>query len=178
MNVFDFHIHSWMADEIQWVKSFMESGKPVLGICLGAQIIAAAAGCEVYPGKHKEIGWFNLKFLPGMGQYRICEDLPSVRKVFHWHGDTFDIPEGADRIAESQAFPNQGFIYRDTAIALQFHLEVGPDNVRAMIEHCGDEIREGPYMQTSDEILGEDRFFEDNYRIMYRFLSYLEKKSC
>ena len=175
MNVFDFHVHSWMQDEIDWVGTCIGSGKPVLGICLGAQIIAAALGCEVYPGEHKEIGWFNLKFLPGLGEFRICQDLPAVRKVFHWHGDTFHIPEGACRIAESQAFMNQGFIYRNTTIALQFHLEVTPENVRLMIRHCGDEIGEGPFMQTAEEILEEKRFFRDNQQIMYRFLDHLEK---
>ena len=98
-----------------WLNLF-ESGKPVLGICLGAQIIAAALGAEVYPGQEKEIGWYNLRFLPALGEFRICKELPATRKVFHWHGDTFHIPKGAARIARSQAFPNQGFIYNRQCI--------------------------------------------------------------
>jgi GMP synthase-like glutamine amidotransferase len=173
MNVFDYHIHPWMQDEIDWVKALIERGKPVLGICLGAQIIAAALGSEVYPGEHKEIGWYNLKFLPCLGDYRICRDLPSARKVFHWHGDTFQIPEGAYRIAESQAFANQGFIYEGRVLALQFHLEVTPDSLRELVEHGGDELVDGPFIQKTSEILAEDRFFDENQQLMFRFLDYL-----
>ena len=74
MNVFDFHIHPWMQEEIEWVGEFIRSGKPVLGICLGAQIVAAALGEEVYPGPEKEIGWYNLQFLPSLGEFRIFKD--------------------------------------------------------------------------------------------------------
>jgi GMP synthase-like glutamine amidotransferase len=173
MNVFDFHIHPWMQEEIEWVTAFIESRKPVLGICLGAQIIAASLGSEVYPGDHKEIGWHNLKCLPGLGEYRICKELPSARKVFHWHGDTFQIPKGAVRIAESRAFANQGFIYEERVMALQFHLEVTPEAVNGMVEHCGDEIVDGPYIQSSKEILKEKAHYQDNNRIMFQFLDYL-----
>jgi len=173
MNVFDFHVHSWMQDEIDWVGTYIESGKPVLGICLGAQIIAAALGCEVYPGEHKEIGWFNLKFLPGLGEFRICQDLPAVRKVFHWHGDTFNIPEGAVGIARSQLFPNQGFIYDRRVVALQFHLEVTPDAVRGMVENCRDELVKSPHIQSAKEILAETDYFESNQQVLYKFLDYL-----
>ena len=173
MNVFDFHIHPWMEEEIEWVKAFIDSGKPVLGICLGAQMIAASLGQEVYPGKHREIGWHNLQFLPAMGEFRICKDLPVTRKVFHWHGDTFDIPKGAIRIASSQAFPNQGFIYNNKVIALQFHLEVTPANIKAMVHHCSNELVSGPHIQSASEILSERSHFEANQQVMFQFLDYL-----
>lgn len=173
MNVFDYHIHPWMQDEIEWVSDFIGSGKPVIGICLGAQIIATALGAEVYPGNVKEIGWHDLRFLPSLGDYRICEDLPPARKVFHWHGDTFDIPEGAVRIAESQAFSNQGFLYDGKVMALQFHLEVTPADVKGLVENCKEEIVEGPYTQTETELMDESRFSEENYQLLFRFLDYL-----
>ena len=173
MNVFDFHIHPWMQEEVEWVSAFIESGKPVLGICLGAQIVAASLGAEVYPGKHKEIGWFNLHFLPCLGDYRICKDLPSTRKVFHWHGDTFHIPEGAIRIAESQVFANQGFIYNGKVLALQFHLEVTPGGVKDLVKHCSDELVNSPHIQTAKEILKEERYYKDNQELMFQFLDYL-----
>lgn len=177
MNVFDYHVHAWMEEEISWILAFIESGKPVLGICLGAQMIAAAMGAEVYPGPHKEIGWFNLHCLPCLGDYMICKDLPSSRKVFHWHGDTFDIPKGAVRIAESKAFPNQGFIYEGRVMALQFHLEMTPDSVKGMLKHCGDEIAEGPYMQKAAAIRREADHFEQNHQLLFHFLDYLIGKS-
>ena len=173
MNVFDFHMHSWMEDEIEWVRGFIKSGFPVLGICLGAQIIASALGEEVYPGPHKEIGWHNLQFLPSMGEFRICKDLPVTRKVFHWHGDTFNIPEGAIRIASSKAFPNQGFIYGNKVVGLQFHLEVTPESLRGMVDNLRHELEDGPYTQSEKEILSEHSYFEINQQVQFQFLDYL-----
>jgi GMP synthase (glutamine-hydrolysing) len=173
MNVFDYHMHSWMQDEIEWVGEFIRSGKPVLGICLGAQILAAALGEEVYPGPEKEIGWFNLQFLPALGEYKIFNELPVMRKVFHWHGDTFNIPKGAARIASSQLFPNQGFIYNRRVIGLQFHLEVTPDSVEALVDNCRDELVEGSHIQSAEEILKENSYFESNQQVLFQFLAYL-----
>lgn len=173
MNVFDFHIHPWMQEEIEWVRKHVDAGKPVLGICLGAQIIAASLGVDVYPGEHKEIGWHNLRFLPSIGEFRIFKNLPETRKVFHWHGDTFPIPPEATRIASSSAFPNQGFIYKNSAIALQFHLEVTPDLVHGMVENCREELVPGPYTQTEKELLSQTGFYESNQQIMFQFLDYL-----
>ena len=173
MNVFDFHVYPWMQDEIEWVADFIRTGKPVLGICLGAQIIAAALGEEVYPGEEKEIGWHDLQFLPSLGDFRIFKDLPASRKVFHWHGDTFNIPEGAVRIARSQLFPNQGFIYNKRVMALQFHLEVTPDSVHDMVKHCGHELVDGDHIQPAEEMLAEGAYFEGNQKLLFQFLDYL-----
>jgi len=173
MNVFDYHIHPWMQEEIEWVTDFIKSGKAVLGICLGAQIIATALGSEVYPGKGKEIGWHNIRFLPAMGDYKICKTLPATRRIFHWHGDTFDIPKGAVRIAESQAFPNQGFIYDERVIALQFHLELTRENVARLVENCRDELIPGPFIQTEDEMLNDSRYKQENKDLLFHFLDYL-----
>lgn len=173
MNVFDFHIHPWMEEEIAWVKTFIELKRPVLGICLGAQIIAAALGEEVYPGPHMEIGWYNLQFFPSLGDYKIFNDLPVTRKVFHWHGDTFNIPEDATRIAASRAFPNQGFIYRNRVMALQFHLEVTPESVKELVDNCRDELVEGPCIQSEKEILSEQKHFQSNQEVLFQFLDYL-----
>ena len=173
MNVFDFHIHPWMEEEIAWVKRYMDARKPLIGICLGAQIIAAALGVDVYPGKHKEIGWHNLQFLPSLGELRIFGNLPDTRKVFHWHGDTFPIPDGALRIASSAAFPNQGFIHNKRSIALQFHLEVTPESVVGMVYNCRAELESGPYIQSEEEILKGTEFYETNQKVMFQFLDYL-----
>ena len=173
MNVFDFHVHPWMQEEIQWIEALMETGKPLLGICLGAQIIAAALGEEVYPGNEKEIGWHPIQFLPSMGDYKIWNDLPSSRKVFHWHGDTFRIPKGATRIAESQAFPNQGFIYNKQVIALQFHLEVTPLLVKGLIQECGEELVPGSFIQSANQMITEDSWYRPNQALIFQLLDYL-----
>jgi len=173
MDVFNFHVHPWMEEEIEWISGFIHSGKPVLGICLGAQMIATALGESVYPGKEKEIGWYNLQFLPALGEYRIWKDLPVTRKVFHWHGDTFQIPEGATRIASTRAFPNQGFIFKGKVFALQFHLEVTADGVRELVENCRDELVTGPFIQHEKEILAEKKGYAPNHELMFRLLDYL-----
>lgn len=173
MNVFDYHIHPWMQDEIEWLEEFIKEGKAVFGVCLGAQLIATALGSEVYPGKYKEIGWHNIRFLPALGDYRICKSLPATRKIFHWHGDTFDIPKGAVRIAESQAFPNQGFIYEDQVIALQFHLEVAPENVALLVENCRNELVEGPFVQNERELLEKSHYKQENQDLLFSILDYL-----
>lgn len=173
MSVFDFHMHPWMEDEIEWVRRFIKSGKPLLGICLGAQIIVTALGEEVYPGPYKEIGWHSIQFLPSLGGYKICKDLPAARKVLHWHGDTFNIPEGASRIASSQAFLNQGFIYGSNVVALQFHLETTPESLKALVENCRDELVEGPHIQPEPDILAEKGNFEINQQVLFQFLDYL-----
>ena len=176
MNVYDFHIHPWMPDEIEWVSSYIQKGKPALGICLGAQIIATALGAEVYPGDQKEIGWYNVQFLPALGDFRIWKDLPGTRKVFHWHGDTFPIPKGATRIASSLAFANQGFIYNNRVLALQFHLEVTPGGVKDLVDHCRSEIVPGPSIQTEREILGENKSYPANQELIFQLLDYLSKQ--
>jgi GMP synthase-like glutamine amidotransferase len=173
MDVYNYHIHPWMEDEIAWITSFIASGKPVLGICLGAQMIATALGEEVYPGKHKEIGWHRVQFLSSLGETRICRELPAARKVFHWHGDTFAVPRGATLIASSKAFPHQGFIFSGRVIALQFHLEVTHSGVRKLVENCRDELVQGPFIQKEAEILAEERSYLPNQELMFRFLGYL-----
>ena len=175
MNVYDFHVHPWMEDEIDWVRRQIEKGKKFLGICLGAQIIAAALGAEVYPGKNREIGWHLLQFLPAIGAYMIWKEHPGTRTVFHWHGDTFDTPEGAIRIAGSAAFQNQGFIYDNRVVALQFHLEVTKESVRDMVENCRDDIVPGPHVQTEKEILKTKQYISSNNLMMEEIMEWLSK---
>ncbi|MEZ5071401.1 MAG: type 1 glutamine amidotransferase [Bacteroidales bacterium] len=173
MNVYDYHIHPWLQEEQTWVRDYLETGKPCLGICLGAQILAAALGAEVRPGPHREIGWHTLNFLPSLGDFRIWSTLPSARNVFHWHGDTFDIPDGAIRIAESRAYPNQGFLFDRRVLALQFHLEVSPGMVADMVAHGQDELREGPHVQSAGEILAAQGHYSQNQESLYAILDYL-----
>lgn len=173
MNVYDYHVYPWMEDEIKWVERFIGTGKPVLGICLGAQLIAAALDAEVVPGKEKEIGWHTVEFLPALGDFRIWRSLPASRKAFHWHGDTFTIPVGATRIASSRAFPNQGFIFGRQVIALQFHLEVTPEDVAGMVSHFREDLTPAPHVQTAREILAEKKHYRENQELMFRLLDYL-----
>ncbi|MCF7818860.1 MAG: type 1 glutamine amidotransferase [Kiritimatiellales bacterium] len=135
MGIYDHDEHPWLIAEKAFIRSAIDSGKTVLGICLGAQLIADVLGAKVYPGPQKEIGWFPIKRAAGTPDL-----IPEELTVFHWHGDTFDIPDGAIRLASSAACKNQGFIYGDRVVALQFHLETTEESMEALIAHCSDEL--------------------------------------
>ncbi len=110
--------------ETQLIRTMIADRKPVLGICLGAQLIARALGARVYPNPVKEIGWYDLQLTEEGRRDPILGTLGGPRKIFQWHGDTFDIPEHAQRLALSPDCPNQAFRFGDNVYGLQFHLEV------------------------------------------------------
>lgn len=123
----------YLQKEIDIAAEFLKSGKKVLGVCLGAQIMAKALGAPVYAGPEKEVGWYDIELQDAglrdavMIQVAMQPREEAFRKqfkVFHWHGETFDIPEGAERLARSALYPNQAFRYGSAAYAFQFHLEV------------------------------------------------------
>ena len=122
MGVYDADRYPFLTREMNLIRQARESQLPVIGICLGAQLIAAALGARVYPGAQKEIGWYPVQVV-APGEDLAC-DLPSPFMAFHWHGDTFDLPSGAVRLFRSELYENQGFRYRDNIYAFQFHFEV------------------------------------------------------
>ena len=123
----------------------------MLGICLGAQLIANSLGARVYPNPLKEIGWFPIQSLPVP---KPCFQFPIQTTVFHWHGETFDLPQGAVQLVRSPACKNQGFQLGRNVIGLQFHLETTPHSVETLIENSHDEMILGPYIQSEAEIRG------------------------
>jgi len=135
MGIYDHAAHPWLVAEKEFIKQSIDADKTVLGICLGAQLIADVLGAKVYPGPQKEIGWFPIQRSEGAPGI-----IPEELITFHWHGDTFDIPEGATRLASSEACQNQGFVYNGRTVALQFHLETTPESMEALIENCADEL--------------------------------------
>lgn len=153
MNIYQEKEYDWLAREKSFIRNAIESGKIVIGICLGAQLIANALGARVYRNQHKEIGWFPITLSEAARQSEIFGFLEENITVFHWHGDTFDIPENAIPLASSKACRNQAFFYVGRVIGLQFHLESTRDSVRQLVENCKDELVQSPYIQSSDEIL-------------------------
>lgn len=147
MGIHDHAEHPWLVAEKHFIRAAIDAGKTVLGICLGAQLIADVLGAKVYPGPQKEIGWFPIRRTDGAP-----EIIPEELTVFHWHGDTFDIPEGATRLASSAACNNQGFIYGDRVIALQFHMETTPASMEALIVNCGHELVDAAFIQTAQQM--------------------------
>jgi GMP synthase-like glutamine amidotransferase len=140
MGVYDEAICPWLAEEKAFIKKSIAQNTPVLGICLGAQLIAEALGAPVKKNRQREIGFF-----PVAGDGKI---FPAEFTAFHWHGDTFGIPEGAVYLASSAACVNQAFIYKDNVLALQFHLETTEQSLLSLYEHCQDEVTGGPFIQT------------------------------
>lgn len=177
MGIYDENIYPWLKEEKQFIKKAINSGKIVLGICLGAQLIASALGAKVYKNKYREIGWFNIRRSPDTINTILSTAMPESTEVFHWHGDTFDIPEGASILAESEACKNQGFIIDDRVVALQFHLETTVESAKALIENCSGELDGSVYVQTENELLSNKQRFININRIMIDVLTALEEKN-
>jgi GMP synthase (glutamine-hydrolysing) len=121
IGVYETQTYPFLADEIGAVAARLEASKPVLGICLGAQIIAAAAGKRVYPSGVKELGWAPLS-LTEAGRHSVLAPVKD-HPVLHWHGDTFELPDGATLLASTAAVAHQAFALGDHALGLQFHIE-------------------------------------------------------
>lgn len=124
MGVYERDRHPFLKDEIRLIQQFIALNKPVLGICLGAQLIAHALGARVYPNRKKEIGWFPLRLTKESRQDPLFQKLPTSCTVFQWHGDTFDLPRGAALLARSPLCRHQAFRWGDRVWGLQFHVEV------------------------------------------------------
>jgi GMP synthase-like glutamine amidotransferase len=174
MNIYEDDLYPWLAREKEFIRQAIADDKIVLGICLGAQLMADALGGKVVRNGHKEIGWFPVKLTSGAKSSKIFGVLPEEFVAFHWHGDTFDIPPGAKRAAESQACQNQAFEL-GRAVGLQFHLESSMDSIDHLILNCSDELKDGKYVQRPKELLSHlDRFPEIRV-LMEVFLNNMEK---
>ena len=173
MNIYEEEKYSWLIDEKQFIKQAIDAGKKVLGICLGAQLIADILGGKVVRGKHKEIGWFPVRF-KNMENSVVLKDLPNEATVFHWHQDTFEIPPNAVRIAESDACSNQAFSYNcGKVIGLQFHFELKDQGIKRLVEQCSDDISSGEYVQSLEDIVSGVSNGAANNDLMKRILSNL-----
>ena len=116
--------YPFLVDERALLEQRIASGRPLLGICLGAQLLAKALGARVYPGERKEIGWDGV-VLTDAGRLSPLAHLANAQTpVLHWHGDTFDLPDGSVRLASTAAYENQAFAVGDAVLGLQFHPEV------------------------------------------------------
>ncbi len=134
MNVYEEAEYPFLKDVDRLMKEALAKKLPMIGVCLGAQLMAKAAGAKVTKGAKKEIGWYPLHLTEEANTDPAFKTLPNEVEVFQWHGDTFDIPQGAVRLASSELFPNQAFRIGDNAYAFQFHIEVTEGIIREWLE--------------------------------------------
>jgi len=175
MGVGDSSKFPWLIPEMNLIQSTIINGKRILGVCLGAQLMAAAMGAKVSKNPHKEIGWFSVNKTGGENT-AFTEDFPKTFDAFHWHGDTFDIPQGAEHLVSSAATSNQGFCVGRSALALQFHLELIAGDANRIAEACHDDLTPGTYVQQPEEFTMKKDLFKDANKLMGRLLETLEKE--
>lgn len=172
MGVHDEDEHSWLAEEKEYIKECLKEQVKIVGICLGAQLIANVLGGKVYPNKEREIGWYPIEWEHKALKLPLFEFLPKQQKVLHWHGDTFEIPGNAINLAVSSACKRQGFLFNNSVLGLQFHLEMTPHSLRELIQHSREElIRDGKFVQTVEKMLSGDRLFEQANKSMIELMN-------
>ncbi|MFM9125197.1 MAG: type 1 glutamine amidotransferase [Actinomycetota bacterium] len=139
--------HPWLAAEKRLIHDAVAAGLPYFGACLGVQLLAAALGARVYPGPAPEVGLLEVQLTDAGRRDPVASILPASFTTLQWHGDTFDLPEGAVSLFSSPAYPNQGFRYGEVAYGVQFHLEVDAA--------LADEWSRVPaYREAADRVLG------------------------
>lgn len=173
MGVDDTDDYPWLSDELQFIRRSIEAGRIVLGICLGAQLIAKALGGTVSRNPDKEIGWFPVYKDPSLEPHPLSRLFPDQITTFHWHGDTFSLPGNALRLAGSDACRNQGFVYQQRVLALQFHPEMTMTSIQALVRNCADELVEGPTIQSARDMLANVQYIDSNLKVMGQLLAYL-----
>jgi GMP synthase-like glutamine amidotransferase len=156
MSVNDEQLLPWLEPEKRFVAAAIDAGKTVLGICLGAQLIAAARGAPVRANGAREIGWHPLE--------RVADSpfghlVAPPGHAFHWHGETYALPAGAQRLARSAACEQQAFVLGDRVLGLQYHLEMTLSGAQALCTACAEELAPAPYVQSSAEMLREPARF-------------------
>jgi len=176
MGVHDDVVYPWLAEEKIFIRQAIDAGKTIIGICLGAQLIAEALGARVYPNDQKEIGWFDVKLSETAQKHPLFENFEKKFQVFHWHGDTFDIPFGGDPWISSDRCTNQAFLIHEKVLGLQFHLEVTEQSLKAMVENGTSELTESRDIQPAERILEQSGYIEDNNLKMFRILEYFEHR--
>ena len=176
MGVDDIAQYPWLTAEKRFIEEMIRSGKQVLGICLGAQLIAQVLGARVFRNPVKEIGWHPVFKTDVAGNSALSNLFPQTFQAFHWHGDTFDLPSGAVHIARSEACRHQAFSYGDNTLGLQFHLESSQASIDLLMDHCRDELIPGPYIQTEDDIRRQSLPVAPSNDLMKSILEHLARR--
>lgn len=181
MSVYQEEKYPWLKPEKEFVRKVIKAGKPALGSCFGAQMIAEVLGGKVTENRFKEIGWHTVRSVNGKNlSERLSSELPSCMfpefTGFMWHGDKFEVPSGAVKLFESEACSNQGFIYNGNVLGLQFHPEADRQWIRNLIKDSGHELVKGKYIQSEKEICGQESFLEGSRNLAFSLMDWFEEK--
>jgi GMP synthase-like glutamine amidotransferase len=169
MSVNDTKKYNWLEKEIAFIQSCVQKKKKIIGICLGSQLLAKALGAEVYKNNLQEIGFFPIvKTLSGF-KNKLTQNLPDNWPMFHWHGETFDLPEKAQSLFSSNACQNQIFIHGN-CIGMQFHPEVNLQLLKAMVENGEKELNERLYIQNKATLLSHPFDFKKHKETFFQLL--------
>ena len=166
MGIHDEADYPWLLAEKRFLDAVLTTPARMLGICLGAQLLADRLGASVRAGLDREIGWFPVRRSPQADSTPLAAALPEEFLAFHWHGDTFELPAGAARLGHSEACANQGFLYADRVLGLQYHLEMTETGARDLIDCHRDQLGTGPFSQTETQLLAEPARFDAANRLM------------
>lgn len=176
MNIYEEEKYSWLRNEKKFIENALAENKFVLGICLGAQLLADVLGGKVRKNEFTEIGWHTVKKTPEAGESVFLNSFPSTFTAFHWHGDTFDIPPGALRLADSEACRNQAFEYNGRALGLQFHIESSEQSIANLILSCQNDLTDGKFIQHSSEMIYKPALLHEIYGYLNAVLDAIENR--
>jgi len=166
MSVRDEKQFDWLGAEKEFVRNAIEKERRVLGICLGAQLIAHALGARVIPNREREIGWFPVEKSLQAQAHPAFAPLPETFTAFHWHGETFDQPAGSIGLARSEACAHQAFAAGERVLGLQFHLESTAESVEALIQHCPGDLSPGRFVQAPQAMATAHDHVQESNRLL------------
>jgi len=172
MSANDEQTYPWLKAEKKFIAEAITAGKNVLGVCLGAQLIASALGARVYPNRNREIGWYPIECFAERENTSLKNIFPSHMEAFHWHGETFDLPAHAVHLARSEGCDNQAFCIGEHVLGLQFHLEATPLTVRSLTEQCQNDLIPGRYVQSTVEMISTPARFQRINAVMNALLDH------
>jgi GMP synthase-like glutamine amidotransferase len=173
MSVNDDELIPWLQQEKAFIATFIATGKPVLGICLGAQLIASVLGAKISKNPEKELGWWPIQLTDSALDHPLFKDFPSELTVFHWHGETFSLPENSSLLMSSEACSNQAFLYQNHVLGLQFHFELDNSSMEISMPYIREEWQNSPFVQEEKTIKNGFHHMKTNHHFLEILLNQL-----
>lgn len=171
MGTYDVDKYPWLFKEKEFILQTIKAGKKVLGICLGSQLLAEILGGKVYKNTEKEIGWFPVTLTFEGKNNVLFKDMEDTLNVFHWHGDTFTLPEKSIHLISSAGCENQAYLYQNNVLGLQFHFEATPESINSMLVNDSEDLETlAKFIQNRQEILNSLHYSHRANEILFILL--------